>query len=100
MLKQQFQFILIDSPPVLSVADALIVASKVDGVILVVKAGETPKEIISRANLQLARSGACVLGAAANQVNLKNPEYHYYRKYYSDKKYTHQTGSRKDSRTS
>jgi Mrp family chromosome partitioning ATPase len=80
---------------VLSVADALIVASKVDGVILVVKAGSTPKEIISSANLQLVRSGACVLGAAANHVNLKDPEYHYYRRYYSDKRYTQKTGTGK-----
>ncbi|MBM3791977.1 MAG: polysaccharide biosynthesis tyrosine autokinase [Acidobacteria bacterium] len=80
-LKQEFRFILIDSPPVLSVADASILASKVDGVILVVKSGETPQEIIARANVQLVRSGASVLGAAVNHVDLKNPEHAYYRKY-------------------
>lgn len=93
VLQQQFQFVLVDSPPVLSVADALIVASKVDGVILVVKAGQTPRDIISRANLQLVRSGARVLGAAANYVDLKNPEYHYYRKYYAHKSYTQKAGA-------
>lgn len=94
-LQQEFRFILIDSPPVLSVADALIVAAKVDGVILVVKTGDTPRDIISRANLQLLRSGARILGAAANFVDLRNPEYHYYRKYYSDKRYTQNDRSRR-----
>ena len=82
-LKQEYQFILIDSPPLLSLADSSIVASKVEGVILIVKTGDTPQEVFTQANLQLARSGACLLGAAATHVNLKNAQYHYYRKYYA-----------------
>jgi polysaccharide biosynthesis transport protein len=78
----KFRFILVDGPPVLSVADAKLLASKVDGVILVVKAGDTPEPIIQSANLELMRAGACMLGAAVNQVNLRNPEYAHYRKYY------------------
>jgi len=81
-LKQEFQFILIDSAPVLSVADATILASKVEGVILVVRAGATPNEVVARANLLLVRSGACILGAALNDVDLRSPEYHSYSKYY------------------
>jgi polysaccharide biosynthesis transport protein len=92
MLKETFQFILIDSAPMLSVADASVVSAKVDGVILVVRAGETPREIISRTHLQLLRSGASVLGAAVTHVNLKNSEYHYYRKYYYESKYVQETG--------
>jgi polysaccharide biosynthesis transport protein len=88
-LKQEFQFILIDSPPLLSLADSSIISSKVDGVILIIKTEETPKEIFSQAHMQLARSGACLLGAAATHVNLKNAQYHYYRKYYSaEERYT------------
>jgi len=95
MLRQQFQFILIDSAPVLSVADSQILATKVDGVILVAKAGDTPQEIISRANIQLERAGACVLGAAVNHVNLKSPEYSYFRKYYFNEKYVQAPGTDK-----
>jgi capsular exopolysaccharide synthesis family protein len=86
-LREKFQFILIDSPPVLALADAAILASKVDGVILVVRAGVTPQEVVTRANLQLVRSGASVLGAALNHVDLRNPEYSSYKKYYYNEKY-------------
>jgi Mrp family chromosome partitioning ATPase len=86
-LREKFQFILIDSPPVLALADAAILASKVDGVILVVRAGVTPQEVVTRANLQLVRSGASILGAALNHVDLRNPEYSSYKKYYYNEKY-------------
>jgi polysaccharide biosynthesis transport protein len=81
-LKGKFRFIVLDGPPVLSVAETQVLASKVDGVILVVRAGETPKEVVSRANLHLARAGACMLGAAINHLDMKDPTYAYYSKYY------------------
>jgi Mrp family chromosome partitioning ATPase len=56
-------------------------------VILVIHAGQTPQEIIRKAVIQLNRSGSCVLGAAVNQVDLTNPEYSYYHKYYYGDKY-------------
>jgi capsular exopolysaccharide synthesis family protein len=91
-LRQRFQFILIDSPPVLSLAESSIIASKVDGVILVVKAADTPTEIVTRANTQLIRSGACVLGAAVNHLDLRHPEYSYFSKYYFDERYADPPG--------
>jgi capsular exopolysaccharide synthesis family protein len=87
MLKRTFQFILIDSAPMLSVADTQVASSKVDGVILVVRAGETPRDIVTRTRLQLQRSGASILGAAVTHVDLKNSAYSYYKKYYYDPKY-------------
>lgn len=91
-LKKEFQYVLIDSPPVSSVADALLLSSKADGVILVVRAASTPREIVVRTHGQLVRAGACVLGAALNSVNLRDPECSYYRKYY-DGKYCRHTGA-------
>ena len=82
-LKERFRFIIIDSPPILSLAESSILASKVDGVILVVKAASTPTEVILRAKTQLERAGACILGTAFNQIDLRDPEYAYYSKYYS-----------------
>ncbi|MGW8181352.1 MAG: polysaccharide biosynthesis tyrosine autokinase, partial [bacterium] len=87
LLSQRFQFILIDSPPVLSVAESSILASKVDGIIFVVRAAKTPSEIIARANLQLKRAGACILGAAINRLDLRDPEYSFFSKYYYDQRY-------------
>jgi polysaccharide biosynthesis transport protein len=93
VLRKTFQFILLDSAPMLSVAETSLISSKVDGVILVIRAGETPREIVSRAHMQLIRSGAKVLGAAVTDVNLKNAEYHYYNKYYYDREYSQKVES-------
>ena len=82
-LRERFRFIIIDSPPVLSLAESSVLAAKVDGVILVAKAASTPVEVVTRAKTQLARSGACILGAAFNQLDLRDPEYSYYSKYYT-----------------
>ena len=49
---------------------------------MVIHSHSTPKEVISKAFLQLQRTGCCILGAAVNQVDLNNPEYSYYHKYY------------------
>ncbi|GEM_PF-1562322 len=91
-LKQEFQYVLIDSPPVSSVADALLLSSKTDGVILVVRAASTPREIVVRTHDQLVRAGACVLGATLNCVNLQDPECSYYRRYY-DGRYRRHSGA-------
>jgi polysaccharide biosynthesis transport protein len=92
-LTKRFRFILIDSPPLLSLADASLLASKVDGVILVVQAGKTPRDILRKASVQLHRAGAYILGAAVNQVDLQSAEYSHYRKYYYDPKYRDGTTS-------
>lgn len=81
-LADRFKFILIDSPPVLSVADAHVLAPKVEGVILVVRAECTPTELVRKAIRQLDRLGCSILGAVVNGVNLNSPQYSYYHKYY------------------
>jgi len=83
-LSTRFKFVLLDGPPVLGLADAHVLATKVDGVILVVHAGRTPKEILRKSLLSLNRASACVLGFTVNQVDLKNPQYSQYEKYYYD----------------
>jgi capsular exopolysaccharide synthesis family protein len=87
-LSERFKFILIDSPPVLTVTDASILASKVDGIILVVQAGKTPKDIVNKARVQLARAGAFILGGVINQVDLNSPDYSYYNQYYYSESYS------------
>ncbi len=92
-LKAKFDIILIDSPPVLAVADAAILGSKVDGVILVYRVGKTARSVLLRSKTQLIDSGALVKGIIMNNIS---PEiemrygyyyhYKYYGKYYSEKK--------------
>ena len=65
-LQEQFDIIVLDTPPVLATADASIVASLTDGVLLVVRAGTTDKNAAQRAYQQLANVGARVVGTVLN----------------------------------
>jgi succinoglycan biosynthesis transport protein ExoP len=77
-----FQFVLLDTPPLLAVADARILCSKVDGVVLVVRAGRTPKNLIRRAWTMLENSGANVLGMVLNGATRNGFETSYYYRHY------------------
>jgi capsular exopolysaccharide synthesis family protein len=65
-LSQCFDIVIIDTPPVLSVADAAILAAEAGGVLLVVRAGETNREAVNQTLRQLDGVGARVLGAVLN----------------------------------
>lgn len=67
-LKQNFDIILFDSPPVLPVADSAILANCADGVILVYKAGHTSRHALVRAKVQLENVNAKILGVVINNV--------------------------------
>ena len=76
-----FDFIVIDSPPVIPVSDPLLIAGHVDGVLLVVKAGSTQKEVVNRAISLLSNSGIKPLGIVLNDYEDVLPYYfkdHYY----------------------
>jgi len=66
-----FDHVVIDSPPVQAVADALILGNLSDGVVLCVKGGETAREVVVRTRDKLSRAGARVLGVLIN--NLPSP---------------------------
>ena len=65
-LKEQFDFVLFDSPPVMSVTDPTILANLADGVIIVIKGGETPTSPIQRTLQQLSELDTKVLGVVLN----------------------------------
>jgi capsular exopolysaccharide synthesis family protein len=83
--RESFRFVVVDSPPVLSVADSSLLASMSDGVVLVVEAAKTPSDVVQRAIRRLEQANAPILGAAVNRVNLDRPEYSRYRRYYYGK---------------
>ena len=66
-LQSQYDFILIDGPPVNSYADASVLSTKVDGVILVIEADQTPVSEAETAKRQLDRVGARILGVVLNR---------------------------------
>jgi succinoglycan biosynthesis transport protein ExoP len=68
-LGQKFQYVLVDAPPVLAASDATILATMVDGVVLVVESGATPRKIIERSQRRLENAGARLLGAVLNKFD-------------------------------
>ena len=92
LLKQHFKYIVIDSPPILSVTDPLVLSPRVDGVILVIKGGKTPKGAVQKASSLLQDVGAKVLGAIVNDVDVSSSEYYYYSKAYYDYGYYESAG--------
>lgn len=77
-LGEKFDHIVLDSPPVLGFADSLILSATVDGVILVVLGGKTPKETLQRAKEVLHQVNAKILGVVINRVDLQRGHYGYY----------------------
>ncbi|HLZ09898.1 MAG TPA: CpsD/CapB family tyrosine-protein kinase, partial [Chloroflexota bacterium] len=84
-LRDEAELIILDSPPVLAVTDPTILAAKVDGVILVVDAGKTRNDPLSRAKSTLDRGPAHLLGIVMNRVsNRVGGDYSYdYNRYYA-----------------
>ena len=85
-LKENFDLILFDSPPVIAVTDAAVLSTKVDCVFLVVSSGQTNKDAIARATTLLENVKARVLGVVLNNVDYDNnygsSYYQYYHYYY------------------
>ncbi|MFN0112968.1 MAG: GumC family protein [Blastocatellia bacterium] len=82
-LSTNFDYLVIDSPPVSSFADSLILSSMVEGVIIVVKGGVTAREMAQRTKAHLQSVGAKILGVVINQIKLQPHDYYYYSTYYS-----------------
>ncbi len=83
-LKARYDFVFFDSPPIVGVSDASILASEVDGVLLVVQYRKYPRNISSRARRMLDNVGATVLGVVLNNINIMRDDYYYYyHSYYS-----------------
>ena len=83
-VRQEYDFVIIDSPPVLAVTDASILGRLADAVILIVRYGTARKQVVLRSVDLLERSGAHLLGVAVNAVDFTAPEYsdYYGKKYY------------------
>jgi succinoglycan biosynthesis transport protein ExoP len=81
-LRTKFKFIVLDSPPVMAASDAVILSVQTDGVLLVVRSGETPKEAFTRTR-DLLNSVKCrILGVVLNAVDASAPDYYYSYRYY------------------
>ncbi|HOS80975.1 MAG TPA: capsular biosynthesis protein, partial [Anaerolineae bacterium] len=83
-LASEADVVVVDSPPVLSMADAAVLAQAVDGVLLAVEANKTRRGAAQDAVLSLQQIGANVLGVVLTQVPQRNSRYYYYYREYYD----------------
>jgi capsular exopolysaccharide synthesis family protein len=81
-LQEQYDRIIVDSPPITAVTDATVLAKFVDGVMLVVHAGVTPRQVVKTGLEQVQGVDANVLGAVLNDVDTGKESYYYYQYYY------------------
>jgi polysaccharide biosynthesis transport protein len=72
------RMVVIDSPPVLSVTDAVLLSTLADGVVLVIKPGNTNMQALRQTIDQLRRVGATLIGIVLNEVPMKRSRYSYY----------------------
>ena len=80
-LSGSYEYILLDSAPLMYASDTVGIATMVDGVVLVAGA-ETPKQSVRRASERLAFAGANVLGVVLNRVDIYHPDHSEYSRYY------------------
>ncbi len=85
--KYYYDTIIMDSSPIIPVSDSIVIGSELDGVILVVKAGDTKKNVVKRAKNMLVDSGVNLLGVILNNCGEVLP-YYYDHKYYGYKYYS------------
>jgi polysaccharide biosynthesis transport protein len=80
-LREQYEHIVVDTPPSLSVTDAVVLSPRADAVVLVIRSGQTTKQSLRRARDILAQVSAKVVGVLLNAVDLSSPDYYYYYEY-------------------
>lgn len=87
-LNELADVVILDSPPATVVTDTAVLSTKVDGVVLVVKASQTRLGLVNQAVMNLNQAGARLLGGILNQVSRRKSQgYYYYHSYYSPKTY-------------
>jgi len=86
LLKNKFDVVIVDSSPIIPASDVLLLSSHVDGVVFVIKVGETPRAIAKDAAQQLHNAKANVLGVMMNQADMSKGSHYntYYQSYYGN----------------
>jgi len=82
VLRKDYDRIIFDTPPVSAVTDAAVLAPRVDGVILVIRSGVTPRQLVENALTKLRAVNAHIYGAVLNGVETSRESYYYYQNYY------------------
>ncbi len=95
-LREQYDHVVIDTPPSLSVTDAVVLSPRADAVVLVIRSAQTTKQALRRSRDVLMQVNAKVVGVLLNAVDLSSPDYYYYEyqgkyaRYYRDEDSSHE----------
>ena len=89
-LSKEYDHVIIDSPPLLPVTDSVLLAAKTNTVLLVIRGGETPRDLVLQAKKKLMKCNPVIAGAVLNCINLQDPYYYYsyysyYKEYYGER---------------
>ena len=91
-LQGNYTHVVVDSPPISSFTDGVLISTMVDGVLLVVHGGKSSRHIVRRSKQLLSDVGAKIFGVVLNNVNLQSHDYYYYQSYYGQKYYEKEAG--------
>jgi polysaccharide biosynthesis transport protein len=80
-LRGRYDHIVVDTPPSLSVTDAVVLSPRADAIVLVIRSGQTTKQALRRSRDILMQVNAKVSGVLLNAVDLSSPDYYYYYEY-------------------
>ncbi len=81
-LRTHFDYVIIDAPPIMSVADAAILGREADGVLFVIQIGRTPKSVIAHSHLLFKQANLKMFGYVLTNVEYQSADYRYYSNYY------------------
>lgn len=87
-MREQYDYVIIDTPPMGNLIDGAIVARQCDGAVMVVESGAVSYRLEQRVKNQLDKSGCRILGVVLNKVDLEHSSYGYYGKYGKYGKYS------------
>lgn len=96
--KERTDMVIIDTPPVLAVTDAVLLSTKVDGTVIVVASQRTHNDMLVKAQMKLERVNANIVGTILNRFPVQKQGNYYYRDYY--RKYYSYYGKEKNEETS
>jgi capsular exopolysaccharide synthesis family protein len=88
ILGEKFTHIVIDSPPVSSFTDGVLIGSMVDGALLVVHGGRSSRDVVRRSRQLLLDVGAKIVGVVLNNVTVRSHDYYYHQRYYHQSYYS------------
>ena len=92
IVSKRFTHIVIDSPPIASFTDGVLISLLVDGVILVVHGGKTSRQVARRTRQMLHEAGSKIIGVVLNKADIRSSDYYYYHYSYKNNYYTESNG--------